>query len=173
MSGLLPLLIAAFIGGGLVALTQVVDCGDRPAEENRRMTSSAPSTPETVDIGVYEPDVGEDDSFEEEDAESTEQPVGDAEGIHAIFIQDDVHAAARTLKRYSRRAMERRGKNAFVHLTQWVRTNRDTHTVNVLEAVLQRKLHFKLRRWVGQMLAEIARDALSRREGNHESGPTP
>ena len=172
-SGLIPLLIAAFIGGGLVALTQSVNWGDDPAEKNRRPTVSDTAAPLRVDIGVYEPDVGEDDLFEEDEATSIEQPLGDAEGIHAIFIQEDVHVAARALKRYARGAMKRRGKDAFRHLTQWFRTNKDTHSVNVLEAVLQRKLHFKLRRWVGQMLAEMAREALNRPEDNRESGPTP
>jgi hypothetical protein len=174
LSSLLVLLMAAFIGGGAVGLYHAMSekdakaPGDAPQSVEKESPVLLPDTTLKMD-DLVEPDVA--DSVIEEEPE--EPSMGDAERIHAIFLQDTMRGATRALRRYARRRVKYHSNDAFVHLTEWVRLNSTENTIAVLEAVLQKKLHFELRRWVGHRLAELARKALHATEDNHVVPPKP
>ena len=172
-SNLLMILLAAFIGGGSVGLYHAL--GEKEAVEPARSESNAkPETKQPIeDFQLPEEDTLEPDTELNVPEEPEEQTVGDAERIHAIFMQSEMRAATRALRRYARRRVRLYPEEPFVHLTQWVRVNPTEHTIAVLETVLQKKLHFQLRRWTGRMLAELARKALNPPADNHAAEPMP
>ena len=88
-------------------------------------------------------------------------------------MQSNIRQATRSLRRYARRRVRRYPDRPFEHLTRWVRTNPTEQTIMVLEQVLQKKLHFELRRWTGRMLAELARKGLTQPEDVHDASPKP
>lgn len=172
--GLLGLLLAAFVGGGVVAFIQVLGWGAAPPPEPADAESTAKvSRFDNNETEEDREDVVEWDALIEMDVAMEDQPTGDAEQIHAIFMQDSLKAAARSLRRYAKRRAARHDEDAFVHLDAWVRANRTPHTLAVLDRVLQTKLHFRLRRWVGKTLSSIALECVSRPDRGHDAGPTP
>ena len=88
-------------------------------------------------------------------------------------MQSDIRQATRALRRYARRRVRRYPDKPFEHLTQWVRTNPTEQTILVLEQVLQKKMHFELRRWTGRMLAELARKNLKEPADGPDASPKP